>query len=946
MVSEFIVSVLAPFARRSCHASWWIVALVALASVETLRGAEAADAENVSFTRQSQAVISRLGCNGGTCHGAVQGKNGFRLSLFGAKPADDYEQIVRGAAGRRINLLLPEQSLVLLKATGAIPHGGGQVMAVGSPDYQTLRAWIAAGAELDDPASSQVTRLVVTPAEQTLAMGAEAQLRIEAHYVDGTKADVTPLCSYTTRDDTVATVDDTGRVQATGVGDTALIVRYRDEPVAAQVLVPRGEPADYAGVAPNNFIDEFVLAKLRRLNMPAAGLADDATFLRRVSLDVTGELPTAAEVREFLADNDPNKRTKKIEELLARPGHAALWTMKFSDYVKAADYGVYADAVSDENDAPRFQAWLRARLSENLPYDELVARILTATSRDGRDLNTWAAEVESMFDGANAEQEDVKLYAERRTPDVYWLRKGAGGVSGAMQVAHAFLGLRLECAQCHRHPHDVWQQDDLLSFANLLMRVRGAGFNGNHEKRFPEVAEVAKKLNAEAKQIPEDVKKLNESEGKKLEAAAKSAGEELKKLKAESARLAGEKEQKTKQLEAHRAQADKLAADDSAEKKEGNAAEAARLRAEADKLAAEVKQLTSDEAKLQNQLEPLEAKVQQHEEFKQRVAELTRRSKYLPEVAKRMQHAEVHHVTDEIKWASITSPLGTQESRTFRLLGESEPLTVADEEDPRVKLVAWLRRPDNPFFAKAVVNRVWAHYFGRGIIDPPDHLSPLNPPTHPELLDRLCTGFIGAGYDLRWLHRQILASRTYQQSSVATATNAIDKSNYAYFHFRRLPAEVLLDALNQATGTTEKMDMKYYRWPDEMKTVEMPYLPRNEFVKFMVTQFGRPARNSAVQCDCERDEAASVLQVLSLANHPRVGEKVASAEGAIKRIVGEFEESDRRIEELFLITVSRYPDASELAACQAYVTAAESPEKGLEGILWSLINTREFLLQH
>jgi hypothetical protein len=258
----------------------------------------------------------------------------------------------------------------------------------------------------------------------------------------------------------------------------------------------------------------------------------------------------------------------------------------------------------------------------------------------------------------------------------------------------------------------------------------------------------------------------------------------------------------------------------------------------------------------------------------------------------------------------------------------------------------WLRRPDNPYFAKAMVNRVWAHYFGRGIIDPPDNLSSFNPASHPELLQELCEGFIAAKYDLKWLHRAILNSRTYQQSSTATAANAVDRRNYAYFYYRRLPAEVLVDVLNQATGTSEDPDMKYNHWPEVMKTVEMPFKPKNEFVNFMLEHFGKPARNSASQCDCERDPSVSILQAMSLANHPRLWAKVTDANGRVARIAKEAKDDSARIDEVFLSTLSRMPSDAERQACMKYLKEAEAPEKGLQGVMWSLLNTREFLLQH
>jgi hypothetical protein len=859
------------------------------------------------FSRHVAAVFSRLGCNGGTCHGAVKGRNGFRLSLFGADPALDHERLLREFGGRRLDLADPERSLLLFKATAQVSHEGGKRMAAGSPEYEILRRWIAAGAPLDPVERSHVTRLRITPAEQTVKPGDGYHLRAEADFADGSTEDVTALCSFESLDRQTATVTKEGRVEARGVGDAALIVRYRAVPALAVVMVPRPGSEAFPDVAAHNFIDRHVVAKLRRLNLPPAPLADDSTFLRRVCLDVAGELPTPAEVRAFLDSKAPDKRLRKIDELLSRPGHAALWTLKFCDILKASDFGVYADAVSEQSDAPRFQQWVRARLEENLPYDQFVERILTATSREGRSLDEWGKEVTELFEGFTTPRTDLAVYSRRKTLDLYWQRREATGVPGTLQVAHAFLGLRLECAQCHRHPHDVWQQDDLLSFANFLMRVRPSGFQGDNEKRFPEVAAYTKRFNDEAKALTEQAKKLRDTKGKTLDADAKKAKTEAPKVQAEIARL--EKE------------GDKL-----------DAAGKAKL------------------AELRHQDERYQAVQKEFDQYTQEVNALDRKSKLLPEVARRLMHAETQHVVagpgNPPRYATVTSPLGTQTSKQFRLLGEAKPLDIADNVDPRPYLAAWLRRPDNPYFARAIVNRVWAHYFGRGLVDPPDNLSPFNPATHPELLNELAGQFVAHGYDLRWLHRTILVSQTYQQSSQADPASAADRSNYAYFYYRRLPAEVLLDALNQATGTDENMDMKFWNWPERMKTIEIPFKPRNEFVNFVLEQFGRPARNSATQCDCERDPGVSILQVLTLANHPRVWQKIADPKGQAARIAREIKDDAGRVEEVFLCVLGRTPTAGERQACLDHLHGAESPEKGLQGVMWSLLNTREFLLQH
>lgn len=812
-------------------------------------------ADEPSFVRDVIPTLGRLGCNGGTCHGAVQGQNGFRLSLFGADPAGDFTRIVREDGQRRVDRIDPSNSLLLRKATGRLPHGGGRVLELDSPGYQLLRDWIAAGSLLDDLDSGRVVGLSVEPSERALRVGESYELRVTATYADDSTRDVTQLCSFESRDPVVASVT-AGRVRASRVGDTSIVVRYGAEPVIATVVVSRPEPAVAIGDGDGDLglVDRYVVAKLRRLNLPPSPGCDDATFLRRASLDVAGRLPTPDEVRDFLADESADKRSRKVDALLDEPAYAALWTLKFCDWLGASEYGVYADGLAEHFEAPRFQAWVRARLEENTPYDEFAERIVTATSREGRSLEEWAEEIVALQEGYNdPERPDLQRYAERRTLDVYWQRKASTGVEATLQVAHTFLGLRLECAQCHRHPHDVWQQEDLLDFANFFTRVRKVGFQGRNEKRYPAQAALFKEYVERGKQLEEEAKQLK-SKGKPDEQAQK------------------------------------------------------------------------------------------------RIRELETRGKtFQNEVAKRILHAEVVHLADEEgqrSYARVASPLGEAESKHFRLLGETEPIEVDPDEDPRTHVARWMRRPDNPFFARAIVNRVWADYMGRGIVEPADDLSPLNPPSHPGLLDALAAGFVENGYDLKWLHRTIVTSDAYQRSSMPTAENRDDRGNYATFALRRLPAEVLLDAVNSATGATDDMDMKYWKWPDGLRTVEIPYTPRNQFVAYFLEQFGRPERNSAVQCDCERDSDTSILQVLSLANHPRILGKIDDPNGRVAALAKSEASPSERIDDLYLATLGRFPESHEREACLAHVEEVESAEAGLRGVAWSLINTREFLLQH
>ncbi len=306
-------------------------------------------------------------------------------------------------------------------------------------------------------------------------------------------------------------------------------------------------------------------------------------------------------------------------------------------------------------------------------------------------------------------------------------------------------------------------------------------------------------------------------------------------------------------------------------------------------------------------------------------------------------------LTKGSSFASVTSPLGTQRSDQFRLLGEANPVKIGEGEDPRQVVMAWLRQKDNPFFARAIVNRVWAHYFGRGLVDPPDHLSPLNPPTHPKLLKELADEFVKHKYDLKWLHKTITESRTYQLSSKANATNSMDSSHYARFYLRRLPAEILVDAINHATGAEETYPIKLYLPPDS-KALEVAGTIRsgNEVasVAFAFKIFGRPLRNPQVQCDCERDATATIAQTLYIANHPKVRAKIADPKGRIIQIMKRFSDEGERIDELYLWSVSRLPTAVERETCLNYVRESPTPKRGLEDVLWSLINTREFILNH
>jgi hypothetical protein len=827
-------------------------------AAEPSAGDAAVAAQDVRFSRHVIPLFSRLGCNAGVCHGAVKGQNGFRLSLFGAEPGVDHQRLLREGGGRRLDPFEADRSLLLLKATGQVTHGGGKRIEQGSPAYRLIQSWIAAGAPLDALEQSRLSRLTIAPAQNSIRRGESYGLRVEATFADGSREDVTSLCSFEVVNKELAQVDELGRVRALGIGDTAVIARYRAEPVIAMLLVPRQADEPFPEVTPVNFIDRHILAKLRLLNIHPAEGCDDATFLRRASLDVTGLPPTPAEVRAFLADNRLDKRQQKIEELLSRPGYSAMWATKFCDLLRPSGFdGRWGFLEAAES--RRFYQWLRDRVNENTPYDELAERILLAASQESRaesaeGVQQWVQEVRALIAENEAKTADLKAYSGRKTLDLYWQRAGASGVKGALQVAHAFLGLRLECAQCHRHPHDVWQQDDLLSFANFFMRVGGAGGGGSSAP----VVKEADRLSAETKGLKDRAKEIGEK--------------------------------------------------------------------------AKDKSLTKEDvAKLQ-----AEAK------------SLTEKAAALEALGRRLKATEIHR-TAKATFASVTSTLGQQESKQFRLLGEAQAQSVAAEQDPREAVMTWLRRADNPFFARAIVNRVWAHYFGRGIIEPADQLSPLNPASHPELLTELCADFIRSGYDLKHLHRTILQSRTYQQSAKTNATSRTDTVNYASAYLRRLPAEVLVDVLNHAAASSETFPPELYL-PAGSRALEVAGGTGNDRARaslhYAFQIFGRPMRNPDVQCDCERDTKPTMVQTLYLANHPVVRKKIDAPDGRIAQLLRDLPDDEQRIEDLFLWTLSREPTAEERQTCRQYVKESASSKRGLEDVFWSLLNTREFLLNY
>jgi hypothetical protein len=409
----------------------------------------------VEFTEMILPVVWKAGCNGGACHASQHGKGGFTLSVMGFDPPADRNAMVRDRMQRRVNLLQPEESLLLKKPLMDVPHGGGRRLEKGSLDYEILRAWIATGAPEPKADAPKVTRLAVFPAERIGQPGLQQQLRVVATYNNGRTRDVTTWAKFDTMDDAVVSVAESGLVTAVGRGQAPIMVRYEGQSEIAMVVIPFAESTELAGWQNNNFVDELASAKFRELGIVPSGLCDDAAFLRRAFFDATGTLPTVEETTAFLDSTDPDKRKKLIDRLLGFTGdpaqdiyndkYAAFWTLKWADLIRntsrtLGDQGMWA-----------LHNWLKESFRTNRPFDEFVRELVTAKG--------------SIFSNGPANYFRIA----NNPPDL------------AEATSQLFLGVRLQCAKCHQHPFEKYSQADYYSFAAFFARVgtKGSSEFGN-----------------------------------------------------------------------------------------------------------------------------------------------------------------------------------------------------------------------------------------------------------------------------------------------------------------------------------------------------------------------------------------------------------------------------------------------------------------------------------
>ncbi|HHK40880.1 MAG TPA: DUF1549 domain-containing protein, partial [Planctomycetaceae bacterium] len=396
-------------------------------------GAACAAESTVSFELDVQPVLTAYGCNSGPCHGKARGQNGFKLSLFGYDSGFDHMSITQMARGRRLFLASPNRSLLLRKATGEAPHGGGVRFGRESDAYKTLATWVAQGAPRRSPREPTLTRIELSPRRLVLQPGNDARLRVTAFYSDGTKRDATALATYQSNESAVVSVVGPGQVEAGALpGEATIMARYMNRIETCNVAIPLpGDVSDgeYDSLPVRNFIDRHVWHKLKTMRFLPAPPAGDATFLRRVSIDLIGRLPTPEEARRFLEDPSSDKRARLVDQLLERREFADHWANKWADLLRPNPYRVGIKTVFN------FDQWIREQFRNDVPYDEFVRRLLTAQG------STW-------HNGA------VTLFRDRRSPE-----------ERTSMVSQLFLGIRLECAKCHHHPFEKWSQRDYFGFA-------------------------------------------------------------------------------------------------------------------------------------------------------------------------------------------------------------------------------------------------------------------------------------------------------------------------------------------------------------------------------------------------------------------------------------------------------------------------------------------------
>ncbi len=692
----------------------------------------------VSFRRDVMPALSQANCNMGACHGTPTGKGGFRLSLRGYLPDQDFTTLTHETGGRRINPFAADTSLVLRKPLGEVPHEGGLRLNRSSKAFEFIHDWIAEGGK-DDPNAPTPVKLEIYPESRVLHAPAKTQQVVAlVQMSDGTVRDVTSIGYYDSSNPEIAEVDTEGYVRFKGRGEVAIIAHYQAL-VANVRLTHLVEVPGFkiAAVPQDNVIDKSVYDKLNRMRISPSELCTDSEFIRRIYLDTIGVLPTPAEVQAFLADSAPDRRTKLAENLLTRPEFYDFWALKFADILRSNG------RLIQPKGAYVFHRWIRSQLERNVPLDQFVRELITA-------------------DGSTYKNPAANYYRISRDPE-----------NAAETTAQLFLGVRIQCAKCHNHVFEKWTQDDYYGFAAFFSQVG---------------------------------------------------------------------------------------------RKKGN----------------------------------------------------------LPE--------------DEVIFPAGTGDV--RQPRTGQVMPPKAlggPVLDDPKADRRVRLASWLTGPQNPFFAKSLVNRIWYHLIGRGIVEPVDDFRDSNPSSNDELLNGLTDQFVKEGYDLKKLLTAILSSRTYQLSARTNEFNADDVLYFSHASTKLLPAEVLLDAISTVTGTSTPFD----GLPKGARATQIPDgKMENPFLK----TFGRPARELA--CECERESDSNLSQALQLIGGATVNGKLRDDQGRMAQLAKGGKPPEEITRQLYLVALCREPNATELAAATKHLKGAKDLRQGVEDLGWVLINSKEFLFRH
>ena len=854
-----------------------------------------ATSEKPSFQRHVVPLLGRLGCNGRACHGSFQGRGGFRLSLFGYDFAEDHAALIDQDHGR-INRENTADSLILTKPTNADRHEGGLRFPKNGWEYRVLYQWISQGAHRVAP-PQKLIQLKIAPAEISFRSADETtNLQVTAHWEDGTQEDVTPLCRFKSNDEQICQVDREGCVTAGSSGDTHIVVSYDKLVVPVPVLRPVTDLVEsrYPQIETPTRIDQLVVAKLRKLGIVPSAQAGDAEFLRRLRLDMTGSLPSVPEIEAFLANPDPHKRSHKIETLLKSPEHAAWWTTKLCDFTGNNDQQLNNSSPIGNRASRDWYEWILKRVTDNVPYDQLVEGIATATSRSpGQSYTEYCEQMSKIY-------REGKSYSETTGLAYYWARQDFRELEArAIGFAYCFMGIRIQCAQCHKHPFDKWTKDDFHQFKNFFARVNYAR-NGSSPQSKDEYRQLLATLGMEGKK-------------------------------------------------------------------------GAQLRKALPKMLQEGKTIPFPEAFVTKR--PIRQKKNNDDNYPV------------------FEHA--------------------------KLLG-GDIVEIENGSDPRITVMNWLRAPENPFFARAFVNRVWASYFHRGIVEPADDLSLANPPVNESLLDYLAKGFIDSNFDMQWIHRTITNSATYQRSWIPNKTNQSDRKNFSHTIPRRLPAEVAYDAVLLATAADAEMESLHQDLTGRAITIpgtgqrdRQPGSPT-----YALRVFGRSTRDT--NCDCDRSSAPSLLQTVFLQNdrdllnlidvrsgswlneialeiNPeraaqgkqspkkinRLRKQIGKTRKELKTLKQQTESAEeigrveKRLQNLqhqltalspsqsskqkinlateqlrklirtaYLRTVSRPPAETEIVRAERHLLDSTDTLDGIRDLMWALINTKEFIVNH